>query len=247
MRGLVFGALGLALAPAFVACGGSEATETTAVVEEPLAGAAQETLDAPTAAAELRFEGVDATGSDLMTFRGSVDFPRHLVELRSGGERTILTENAVYLAQPGSSNGTWERHGLDEGPTPELPSDVLYGRLDPVRQLAFVGQGADAFEEIGSEVVRGEETVVYRGSVPTEVLVATVPPAQREAVRSGAGSLVLVDVWVDATGKVRRILYDFPSGDVVLGRRATIDLFDFGSGARIDVPRGNAIVGGGTG
>jgi hypothetical protein len=235
-------AVGLAMPLA--ACGGSATatTETAPAAEEPLASAVQATRDGGTAAVVLRFEGTEATGpADTLT--GRVDFARQRAEVGSSVDRVIVTPAALYLAAPELPAGKWVRHELAREPKADFVPDMLYGRLDPVRLLAFLERSAAVFEEIGFEQVHGVETVVYRGYAETALLLRElVPASHRGEAGSGAASEVLVDAWVDDAGRLRRVLYDFPVANIAFGRRATVELSDFGSKVSIPVPRGDALV-----
>lgn len=131
--------------------------------------------------------------------------------------------------------------GLDLGQLQQL------NQGDPSQILGYL-RGAGTVEEVGTETINGVETTHYRAVVDLD-RVADVAPAelqeqvreQIELLKEQTGQTELpIEVWVDADGLPRRIVYTF---DLSLGDPEsststvlTMDFSDYGLDVTVEPP-----------
>jgi hypothetical protein len=212
-----------ALAAAFVlaACGGSETTAPEPLPTIDVAQAAERTVDAGTARFSLSGEGGPGgsfTGEgELAGDRGRIElhFSEAVGGLLPADVEAVYADGALYVRLsglagllPGLATGGRDWLSVDLGADGEALGEYLdFGGGDPTRLLETL-EAAGAFDDVGSEEVRGVETTRYRGTVASSE----------------------VDVWVGADGLVRRVTVSDGEGTDV-----ELELFDFG--ADVDVER----------
>jgi hypothetical protein len=95
-------------------------------------------------------------------------------------------------------------------------SALAQSQVDPAGQLALLGAASADVRAVGTESVRGIRTAQYVLSIDPARLTSSDPnqAAARAKVRQ-LGSLlaarpVIVDVWLDAPGRARRVVVSFP-------------------------------------
>jgi hypothetical protein len=123
-------------------------------------------------------------------------------------------------------------------------------RVDPASQLDALAK-AGAVKEIGTADLGGEEVRRYAGEISQEESLATVPEADRAAVREAlekltAGSPAAKDLevpfeaWVDGDGMIRReqLSLDTPAKDGVSAGKIVlrVDYSDFGRELDVRLP-----------
>ena len=210
-------------ATAFVlaACGGSE-TAPQPLPKVDVAQAAKRTVDAGSARFSLSGEGGPGgsfTGEgELAGDRGRLElhfseaagslFPADVEVVYAGGALYARFSGLAGLL-PGLATGGRDWLRVDLGADGEALGEYLdLGGGDPTRLLETL-EAAGAFDEVGSEGVRGVETTRYHGTVASS----------------------RVDVWVGADGLVRRVAVSDGEGTDV-----RLELFDFGADVEIERP-----------
>jgi hypothetical protein len=118
------------------------------------------------------------------------------------------------------------------------------GNVDPTQGLVLLkGMTAD-IRRVGTESLRGATTTHYRGKVDLDKLLA-VSAAQvgspvHQALQQVESSSFPTDVWVDGSGRLRKMRYEMTvrgkDGKGKAARQGTIEFFDFGTTARIHLP-----------
>lgn len=211
----------LATASVLAACGGSETTPQPSPKLD-VAQAATRTVDAGSARFSLSGEGGPGgsfTGEgELAGDRGRMEL--HFAEAAGGlfpaDVEAVYADGAVYVRFsglagliPGLATGGKDWLEVDLGADGEALGEYLdLGGGDPTRLLETL-EAAGAFDEVGSEHVRGVETTRYRGSVASSS----------------------VDLWVGADGLVRRVAVSDGEGTDV-----ELEFFDFGADVEIERP-----------
>ena len=171
--------------------------------------------------------------------------------LVKGSEVRLQLPQIPGVALPGGA--TWV--GADAGQVAEaLGADVqaltAAFRVDPASQLDALAKSG-AVKEIGTADLGGEEVRRYAGEISQEESLATVPEADRAAVRRAlekltAGSPAARDLevpfeaWVDADGMIRReqLSLDTPAKDGVSPGKLVlrVDYSDFGRELDVRLP-----------
>jgi hypothetical protein len=101
---------------------------------------------------------------------------------------------------------------------------------DPSQALQLLS-GAEDFEEVGKEDVRGAETTHYRGTVDMSRVAANAPEDLQDDIRKiveqTGDTTVPMDIWIDGDGLVRRLRW---TQHLPQGTTMTIEeeLYDFG-------------------
>ena len=215
-----------------VACGGDDAQ---AEAQRIVLGAAQATFSQGTAQVLVTLEGL---GDDDGT--GQVDFENLLseVEVDLDGETTtvIVDGEDTFVGR----NGTYTQ---DLDGLPDVATIVLF--LQPLQALQILNGADGDIDIVGDDDVDGVPATHYQVTVDLQAALDALDGADRAALqaaidRLGTDSLV-VDVWIDDDGVVRRMTTDIDLGD---GQTVTVtlDFEDFGSPVRIRTPRPRAVV-----
>ncbi|HWM14411.1 MAG TPA: hypothetical protein VNO56_08020 [Gaiellaceae bacterium] len=212
----------LATAFALGACGGSEATAPQPLPKMDVAQAAERTADAGSARFSLSGEGGPGgsfTGEgELAGDRGRLElhfaeaagglFPADVEAVYAGGALYARLSGLAGLI-PGLATGGRDWLKVDLGADGDALGEYLdLGGGDPTRLLETL-EAAGAFDEVGSERVRGVETTRYRGTVASS----------------------RVEVWVGEDGLVRRVTVSDGEGTDV-----RLELFDFGADVEVERP-----------
>lgn len=233
IRALV-AAVALLSAVLFAGCGagGDLLTTDAAATPQFLAQSAQRTAEVASGRVEVTITAGDGT----VTATGSFDAPRRAAELHveasTAGETlssdVVVVDGSLYVRPGGLAGLLGEALGtpwlaVDVAELDDLlPDDLGMPTFDPadIDELAgrLRGEGIEVVE-VGREDVRGTATTRYRATIPED-------PAQQLPP-------VVVDVWVDDTGLVRRI-DAVAQGDLPVTVRA--ELFDLDADVSIGAP-----------
>ncbi len=133
---------------------------------------------------------------------------------------------------------------------PADPSGLAQSQVDPVGQLAFLGTVSENVRRVRAEPVRGVAAVRYTATVDVRGPVSPRTTAAKARLATiaaliGTGRL-RVDVWLDASDRVRRVVVLIPLTKVAgsLGggagpqavMRVQSDLYAFGTALRVSAP-----------
>lgn len=177
----------------------------------------------------------------------------------AGAESTevLLDGDVVYLklgaALPGLGQRPWVRidlGGLKEGQGDGIEALRQLRANDPravINELR--GVTGDA-EKVGTETVRGIETIHYRATVDLDKAAAASPARVRadltEVARQLGTPTLPVEAWLDADGRLRRLRYTIDladldeeapaKGDGTGTVVASLELFDFGTEVSVAPP-----------
>jgi hypothetical protein len=121
------------------------------------------------------------------------------------------------------------------------------GQSNPAQFLEYLKASGGGVTVVGHEPVRGVETTRYRGAIDLQKAAEVVPSSDRGRLRAalaklgaqtGIGSLP-VEVWVDASGLVRRmtLALSMPASGENVQLRMTIELFGFGATPAVTAPQ----------
>ncbi|HEX9380140.1 MAG TPA: hypothetical protein VF891_01470 [Gaiellaceae bacterium] len=241
----------LVLPFAFAGCGG-EATSL-----DPVAEAATKTADVGSARFQLEMSIPDPDTGETLHFRGPgliadhgelISMKMHLDPTKDTPAftmDTVMTDDAMYLHsslfQIAMPRGKQWLKAREDDPVGNI------GQNDPGQMLDYL-QGAGSVEKIGSDTVRGLRTTKYRARIELGKVVEKIPEERRARMQHaidvlhdiGVNEIPMI-VWVDDDDLVRRQTMDWtvknpddPSDRFHL--KATLELFDFGTKARVVVP-----------
>ncbi len=199
----------------------------------------------------------DALGDVQVRMRGPIGFdpPRgRLVgtfrgdTLHEGSRRamTIFEGKTTYLRVPELGGGLpqgkrWVRFDLQKVAAQQGLdlSGMTWGSADPARMLSFIRDVASV-QEVGSATIRGVDTTHYRGTIDVEDLLSG---RAADLGVTGANSIP-VDAWVDAEGRLRRLVYSFEAS--LHGQRVEqalrMDVFAFGADVDYDLPPEHRVI-----
>jgi hypothetical protein len=142
---------------------------------------------------------------------------------------------------------------IDAAPVRKPPSTLSQSQVDPAGELAFLDSVSDDVQRLGVEAVRGTNTTHYTATIPAAPGTGAVTGAGKGTAlgerlgalgtRFGTGTLV-VDVWIDAAGRVRRIVVSVPlagigaakAGPATAALRMQADFFAFGVPVAVTAP-----------
>ncbi len=125
-------------------------------------------------------------------------------------------------------------------------------QVDPRELLGLLRAASGDVEVVGTEELRGTETTHYRATIdPAEYAKLAPDHEQLDALvdelvgRSGIGD-VPVDVWLDATGMVRKVALAFaatpPGGTRTAESSVSFELWDYGEPVAIEPPPASEVV-----
>jgi len=135
-------------------------------------------------------------------------------------------------------------------------SALAQSQVDPAGELAFLGAASADVRAAGTESMRGVPTAHDVLSIDPARLTATDPnqAAARSKVRQLGAVLaarpLLVDLWLDAAGRARRVVVSFPlaaQGDpATTGPEAMMrvqsDFYAFGVPVKVVAPAANEVL-----
>lgn len=204
--------------------------------------AAGRTLDSGSSRLAITYSSEDGRGEahgmmDYVDGRGSISFDE------SGVEATAVFDGPVVYVRPGIDNflpadKPWLRIEDEDARTLELPWRAL---RDPATLLGFLRMASSEVRESGHEIVRGEATTHYEGTLDLEKVVEQAPPDERASLDhqlEDRSATVRYGIWVDDDGLTRRLrVDDQDSGS------GTIEFFDYGVPVHIELPPATATIG----
>jgi hypothetical protein len=127
---------------------------------------------------------------------------------------------------------------------------------DPRKMLELLRASSDRIETVGPETLRGVETTHYRATLDVRDFARVAPAGDREQLTFMLGEMVEeaeidqlpVDVWLDETGFVRKVLMAFSATDPATSEKADVamsfELWDFGEDVEIELPPADEVVSG---
>jgi hypothetical protein len=171
------------------------------------------------------------------------------MRIRAGGATTsadteLLTDgDALYMKLPSSATmpqgKSWMKVDLSKVAS---AAGTARPALDPTQWLQALRAGAGV-QRVGTDTVQGEQMTHYRGLVDLSQT-ARVPSSTRAEVQAEAKTLGLstipVDVWVDASGFVRRETLSM-SGKLMT-MTMTLDLTDVSSPVSVAPPPASQVL-----
>jgi hypothetical protein len=261
VRSLVFLAVLAALALAACGGGGGNAEPTTTSSAENtatvsgsdpsslIALAGQKTRAAGSARVSFTLEmtGGEANG----TMSGDGVFDQHggrmTMDLRglaggalgSGKAEVIFRDLVYYMKLPqaaaaqlptGKAWLKFDLGALSRQQGLDLEQLAQLNQSDPSQALQLLS-GAEDFEKIGKEDVRGAETTHYRGTVDMSRVAENAPEDLQDDIRKiieqTGDRAVPMDIWIDRDGLVRRLRWTqhLPQGTAMTMEE---ELYDFG-------------------
>lgn len=260
-RRLTAATVGIALALAAAACGGSSGSSTDIVTR-----AAADTARVP----GYRVTGTvtissPAAGVTAMGLNGTYDRTNNRAQLttvvQARGRRIqtaeLVSRLAVYMGAsvlPGGKRLTggkpWLKLDLSQAAGPAAVSS-LPTASDPTQFVDYLRAVTSATGRNGIQGVHGIPTAHYSATIDLDRYPGLVPAAQREAVRRSVAALestlgshrLPIEVWIDAHGLVRQISVAF--GECVSTTRVqfamTLDLYDFGAQSTPAIPADHTV------
>jgi hypothetical protein len=193
------------------------------------------------------------------TQSGAFDYAHSTGYLRSAGRDTPLAQEVflpphVYIKMPGGFGGpasrgkTWVDINLAGAHLPSgLPFAVSpYGMpADPSEILSALEGVSSHVTQAGSATIRGVQTVHYRAMI--DLAKALAKMGRNTGPAAAMKAQVTAQVWVDATGLVRRVSVAFTPGKhsgMPAGAQftETADFFDFGVPVHVSAPPASEIM-----
>jgi hypothetical protein len=136
----------------------------------------------------------------------------------------------------------------------ELGELEQFTQTDPREMLDFLRGVSGEIETVGTEELRGTETSHYRATIDPADYEKLAPEEQREQLgalvdeivgTSGIGKIP-VDVWLDASGMVRKVAMTFaatpPGGAETAESSVSFELWDYGEPVTIELPPASEVV-----
>jgi hypothetical protein len=136
----------------------------------------------------------------------------------------------------------------------ELDELQQFTKTDPREMLAFLRGVSGEIEAVGTEELRGTETTHYRATIDPADYEKLAPEEQREQLgalvdeivgKSGIGKIP-VDVWLDASGMVRKVGMTFsaapPGSTETAESSVSFELWDYGEPVTIELPPASEVV-----
>ncbi len=196
--------------------------------------------------------GLGGTGaSDLPDFDDPTGWKIDVVQDGTGGYVRLpalddqLPEGKTWLRGDAAAAST---SGFDFG---ELEQ---FAKSDPRDVLGTLRAVTSDVETVGSEQLRGVETTHYRATIdpsrlgklaPGKDRTATQALVDRLATQSGLGP-VPVDVWLDASGLVRKLSMSVEAAEPSTSRSSDVtmsfELWDYGQPVAIELPPASQVV-----
>lgn len=244
----------LSLAIALAGCGGSSSSSNgskaaNASYLAAVTRAAYTTDQVPgykfdiDVSAKLNGKSASFGGSGAISEKGSQGSLSMEVDGKSLTE--IIDKPYVYIKVPSDSETSvthgkpWIRANID------VFSDTLGGgsfsssSADPTQTLNFL-KSAGTVTRIGSEAVRGAPATHYHAVIDLARYASAAAPSERAAAKrytesftriSGSSTLPM-DVWIDAQGRVSRMMFTLSicgPGGSRLRESLSMELYDYGS------------------
>jgi hypothetical protein len=250
----VLAALG-ALALLLAACSSSSSANPAEVVRNApdktvRAGSARVALDVSFTTAGTPNTITGDGLADLANRRASItlDIGSLASSLGTSSVETYLSADGIFVKLPGGlATGAkpWVKLNLS---TLANQAGINLGSLgqlqsaDPSQALEFLKGAVGDMKKVGSEDVRGASTTHYRGTLDLQQASSSVSADARSAVQQAIASLgtstIPVDVWIDGSGRMRRMKFSVDpdgSGPTPPGT-VQFEMFDFGVKADVQPP-----------
>jgi len=162
--------------------------------------------------------------------------------------RLIVLKQALYLrfpalAQQVAPGKEWLKLEASKLPKSSTGGADLsrLGQVNPKQVLSSL-QAALKMKKLGSGTVRGVRATHYRATIDLARIVSALPGPQqadaRKALKQAGLTTIPADMWVDASGFLRRLVTSLrlkAQGSTV-ALRLSLDLFDFDEPVRIVPP-----------
>jgi LppX_LprAFG lipoprotein len=272
VRGLLLLTVLAALALAACGGGGGSAAPTTTSSAQTVSGsdlsslialAGQKTRAAGSARVSFKLEMTGGQANGTMSGEGVFDqhggrMTMDLGGLAGGalgsGEAEVIFKELVYymklpaaaIAQlpPGKKWLKFDLGALSEQQGLDLEQLTQLNQSDPSQALRLLS-GAEDFEEVGNEDVRGVETTRYRGTVDMNQVAENAPPDLQDDIRriieQTGDQTVPMDIWIDQDGLARRLQW---TQHLQQGTTMTMDeeLYDFGAEVDATTPPADEVL-----
>ena len=148
----------------------------------------------------------------------------------------MVADRVTFLQPPGmeAASGNWV---MSEGPALLAPLGLS---ASPESFIELLRHASDDFEIEGEEEVRGIATIHYRVEIAGDRLSQTIlgssaeEMAETDGPSSISGDPVMVDVWLDGEGLLRREAFE-----ISLGNGPTpfsLEIFDYGVEVDVEAP-----------
>ena len=121
------------------------------------------------------------------------------------------------------------------------------GQSNPAQFLEYLKASGGVVTVAGHELVRGVQTTRYRGAIDLQKAAEVVPSSDRGRLRAALAKLAAqagisslpVEVWVDASGLVRRmsLALSIPASGENVQLHMRIELFGFGTTPAVTAPQ----------
>jgi hypothetical protein len=275
VRGLALLAVLVALVLAACGGGGGSAAPTTtgsAETTQTVAGsdassviamAGQKTRAAGSARVSFRLEMTGGQANGTMSGEGVFDqhggrMTMDLGGLAGGalgsGKAEIIFKDLVYYMQlpagalaqlPGGKKWLkFDLGALSKQQGLDLEQLTQLNQSDPSQALQLLN-GAEDFEEVGNEDVRGVETTHYRGTVDMNEVAENAPADLQDDIRKiieqTGDRTVPMDIWIDKDGLARRLRW---TQHLQQGTTMTMDeeIYDFGAEVNATTPPADEVL-----
>jgi hypothetical protein len=252
----------VALGLVAVSCEDETVGSANAPIDVVASRAPDQTSDAKTARTSFTISGitsdsgadVSAEGAfDLEDGRGVIttDLPT-VAGVPLGKIEAVVDGGALYLKVPGiladQVGKEWVK--LDVGEVSEKLADIDISGLaragtgNPTYALENL-RGATNVTVVGEERVRGEKTTHYKATIDTDKAIAAAPSDERDALEKANDFLgnqqIPADIWLDAEGRLRKLVYSVDSpvgagGNDGAKPTFTYELYEFGAPVDAEVP-----------
>ena len=142
-----------------------------------------------------------------------------------------LPAEAMAQLPPGKNWLKFDLGVLSKQQGLDLEQLTQLNQSDPSQSLQLLS-GAEDFQEVGTEEVRGAETTHYRGTVDMSKVADNAPEDLRDDIRriieQTGDRTVPMDIWIDGDGLVRRLRW---TQHLQQGTTMTMseELYDFGA------------------
>lgn len=167
-----------------------------------------------------------------------------------GSITTVIDGTQVYMRMPFLENSApdskpWLRIDVEQVAKEQglaVDSLLQLGRSGDANETLGYLRAVAGVEEIGTHEVRGVPATHYSAVVELHKVPDVSPEESRERIQAAIDRLIAmtgkstqpIDVWIDADGLVRKLSLE--QGSPTSTTRTTIELYDFNSGVKIDVP-----------
>jgi len=248
----------------------SESTTTTTAAPTPLE-LVLASSDKVAGINTMHFAATMAMPQGSFTAEGAFDIKAPLMSMtmdigslippaeRKAGTKAsmLLNDQAMYMTFPGLAKETggknWMRLDLAS-----LGEDNVFGALfetmreaDPSKNVAFL-EGAEDVTTVGVEDVRGTSTTHYRFTIDMQKAATEAPEKLRKFVTDALAEMgdvktLPAEVWLDAGGMPRRMVYEMPvptgvAGESPITVKVSMDMFDFDKPVTVTLPADTDVI-----